>query len=107
MAANDRGDGPATVASRDRSASEIDEECIGFAEDLYKAAALEIDQQFHARLKGLRRMPRCDRAVALRAAREWRRACLQALKERCTRERRARTGARNRRFGALHQKPVH
>jgi|HubBroStandDraft_1064217.scaffolds.fasta_scaffold472554_1 hypothetical protein len=53
-------------------------------------AVLEINQQFRRRLAGLRRLPRHQRADALRAARDWRRQALRALKERRAAERRAR-----------------
>lgn len=41
-----------------------------------------IEQEFGRRLAGLRRLPRRERAGALRAAREWRVLALKALKER-------------------------
>jgi hypothetical protein len=53
-------------------------------------AVLEINQLFRRRLAGLRRLPRHQRAGALRAARDWRRQALGALKERRAAERRAR-----------------
>jgi hypothetical protein len=55
-----------------------------------EGAVLEINQLFRRRLAGLRRLPRHQRADALRAARDWRRQSLRALKERRAAERRAR-----------------
>lgn len=55
-----------------------------------EGAVREIGELFRRRLAGLRRMPRYQRAHALRAAREWRRQALKALKEKRTVERHAR-----------------
>jgi hypothetical protein len=54
------------------------------------AAATEINDLFRRRLTGLRRLPRHDRSHALRAAREWRRLALKALREKRAAERHAR-----------------
>lgn len=55
-----------------------------------EGAVREINDLFGRRIAGLRRMPRYQRAHALRAAREWRRQALRALKEKRATERRAR-----------------
>jgi hypothetical protein len=52
-------------------------------------AELEIDAEFQRRLAGLRRLPRHERAAALRLAREWRQLALKALRERRTTARHA------------------
>lgn len=52
--------------------------------------AFAIEQEFGRRLAGLRRLPRRERAAALRAAREWRVLALKALRERKAGERYAR-----------------
>jgi hypothetical protein len=44
-------------------------------------AELEIAAEFQRRLAGLRRLPRYERAAALRLAREWRQLALKALRE--------------------------
>ncbi len=44
-------------------------------------AELEIAAEFQRRLVGLRRLPRHERAAALRLAREWRQLALKALRE--------------------------
>lgn len=59
-----------------------------FDED--EGAVREINQLFRRRLAGLRRLPRDQKAHALRAAREWRRQALRALKERRAADRHAR-----------------
>jgi hypothetical protein len=51
----------------------------------------EIDAQFRRRLRGLRRLPRHQRASALRAAREERFMALRALRERRIQARAARS----------------
>ena len=55
-----------------------------------EGAVLEINQLFRRRLAGLRCLPRHEKADALRAAREWRRQALRAVKERRAAERHAR-----------------
>lgn len=55
-----------------------------------EGAVLEINQLFRRRLAGLRRLPRHQRTDALRAAREWRRQALRAVKQRRAAERHAR-----------------
>ena len=55
-----------------------------------EGAVREITELYRRRLAGLRRMPRYQRAHALRAAREWRRQALRALKEKRASERHAR-----------------
>lgn len=59
-----------------------------------EGAMREINEQFGRRLAGLRRLPRNQKAHALRAAREWRRQALRALKERRATRRHARHGVR-------------
>jgi hypothetical protein len=55
-----------------------------------EAAEAEIEAMFKRRLMGLRRLPRYQRAGALRAAREWRQLALKALRERRATDRHAR-----------------
>jgi hypothetical protein len=55
-----------------------------------EGAVLEINQLFRRRLAGLRRLPRHQKADALRAAREWRRQALRAVKDKRAAERHAR-----------------
>jgi hypothetical protein len=55
-----------------------------------ETADAEIEAQFKARLMGLRRLPRYQRAGALRAAKEWRMLALKALREKRATDRRAR-----------------
>jgi hypothetical protein len=111
---NDRGTGPATPRSPARPASEK-EEPIGYRlpVPLFRPAEneptrrgspfiplesiedddserVEIEATFKYRLIGLRRLPRYQRALALRAAREWRQIALKELRERRARERNAR-----------------
>jgi hypothetical protein len=94
-AENNSGSGPATSASHETSASEIDGEVLGAtSEDLYSAAALEIEREFQRRLLAARRLFRRDRPLAVRIAREWRREALNALTERRPIERLARTAHR-------------
>ena len=80
---NDRGTGPATSVSPASSASDnpLDED---------GGAEFEIDAEFRRRLTGLRRLRRRDQPQALRAAREWRRIALKALREKRIRDRHAR-----------------
>jgi hypothetical protein len=56
----------------------------------HEAAEAEIEAMFKRRLMGLRRLPRYQRAGALRAAREWRQVALKALRETRATERHAR-----------------
>jgi hypothetical protein len=53
------------------------------------AEEIEIEQTFRRMLMSLRRLPRHQRAGALRAAREWRRTALKELREKRAREHRA------------------
>lgn len=53
------------------------------------AAEGEIEAAFKARLVDLRRLPRCQRGLALRAAREWRQLALSALRAKRARDRQA------------------
>ena len=53
------------------------------------AAEAEIEAMFKRRITGLRRLPRYQRAGALRAAREWRMLELKALREKRARDRHA------------------
>jgi hypothetical protein len=55
-----------------------------------EAAVIEIEAEFRRKLMGLRRLRRRERALALRAAREWRSFALNALRERRLRDRHAR-----------------
>jgi hypothetical protein len=55
-----------------------------------EGAVREIKELFGRRIAALRRLPRHQRAHALRAAREWRRQALKALKEKRAVERCAR-----------------
>jgi hypothetical protein len=55
-----------------------------------EGAAIEINALFGRKLMALRRMPRRDRPHALRAAREWRRQALKALRDKRAAERHAR-----------------
>ena len=43
---------------------------------------MEIESLYRRRLAGLRRLSRHERAAALRAARDWRRQAISALRER-------------------------
>lgn len=53
------------------------------------AAEGEIEAAFKARLMDLRRLPRCQRGLALRAACEWRQSALSALRAKRARDRQA------------------
>jgi hypothetical protein len=57
------------------------------------AARDEIERVFRAKLMGLRRLPRAQRAGALQAAREWRQAALAGLRADRARKRSARFAA--------------
>jgi hypothetical protein len=94
-AENDSGGRPATPASRDQSATHTDDEIvIAPFEDLLAAAALDIERGFRARLNGARCLPRQQRALARRLAREWRRDALRALADRRLIDQRARAAYR-------------
>ena len=54
------------------------------------AADVEIEMTFRLKLMGLRRLPRQQRADALRAVRQWRFLALKALREKRAGDRRAR-----------------
>jgi hypothetical protein len=54
------------------------------------AANIDIDTIFKRKLMGLRLLPRRERAQAYRAAEEWRRAALKALRKKRLSERHAR-----------------
>jgi hypothetical protein len=88
----DRGTGPATPESRAHLANEMND-LIKFPAfepvEEGDAAATEIEATYRARLIGLRRLPRYQRAQARRAAREWRLLALRALREKRARERHA------------------
>jgi hypothetical protein len=56
----------------------------------YDAESAEIERMFKSRLRDLRRLPRSQKALALRAAREWRQLAKQALTEKHLRDRHAR-----------------
>jgi len=51
---------------------------------------MEIETDFRRKLMGLRRRPWNERAAALRAAKEWRKSALKALREKRAGERHAR-----------------
>jgi hypothetical protein len=100
---NDHGTGPATPESPATSAYEKDRQIRASAVGAFgsrftpleptdgdESADAEIEAQFKYRLVGLRRMPRHQRAAALRATREWRQLALKALREKRERERHAR-----------------
>jgi hypothetical protein len=110
---NDRGTGPATLASpapsahendkaieyrplveSKRSATETDVQRGAMPSielvDEDDAADVDIDTIFKRKLMGLRLLPRRERAQAYRAAKEWRRAALKALREKRLIERQAR-----------------
>jgi hypothetical protein len=82
---NDRGTGPATSVSPAHSAHQNDEPV-----DEGDAAEFEIEQEFRRKLMGTRQIPRRERAQARRAAREWRRLALNALRQKRMHERHAR-----------------
>ena len=54
------------------------------------AGEADIEAAFRLKLAGLRRLPRRERRLALRAALQWRAAALQALREKRARERHSR-----------------
>jgi hypothetical protein len=112
---NDRGTGPATPRSPALSASDSDlpfERQVPLRAFSQAAAveithhgaplipleameedggeAAEIERMFKSRLKDLRRLPRSQRALALRIARECRQIALKELRERRARERHTR-----------------
>jgi hypothetical protein len=112
---NDRGTGPVTSASPapsadkndtaieyrpfvefKRSATEIelprhDNPSAGFeSTEKDDASDIDVDTIFRRKLMGLRLLPRRERAQAYRAAKEWRRVALKALREKRTSERHAR-----------------
>ena len=100
---NSHGTGPATPESPATPANEKDQQIRLPVEgapgsrfipaeptDDAEAAEAEIEALFKCRLMGLRRMPRYQRALALRAARDWRQLALKALREKRERERHAR-----------------
>jgi hypothetical protein len=62
---------------------------------------LEIEALFSARISGLRRMPRHERAQALRAARLWRQQALRALREKRASCRRAHRDAHWQRIASM------
>jgi hypothetical protein len=89
--ANDRGTGPATSAS---PASPANEEERLWAIPLEApelddgAAAFENRRELQRRMAALRALPRRERAMAYRAAREWYHQVMAALRERRARTRR-------------------
>jgi hypothetical protein len=62
---------------------------------------MEIEHMYLRRLMGLRRLPKYERPAALRAARNWRRLAMRALRERQAAERHARRLARRSRAKAI------
>ena len=76
----------AALGTKHRAAHSPDLELL----EADEGAVLEINQLFRRRLAGLRRLPRHQKADALRAAREWRRQALRAIKDRRAAERHAR-----------------
>jgi hypothetical protein len=83
--ANDRGTGPATSASPAHSANDSDGPT-----DEGDAAEIEIENIFKRKIAGARLLPRRERALARREARDWRRLALKALREKRLNERYAR-----------------
>jgi hypothetical protein len=83
--ANDRGTGPATSASPAHSAVEIEGPI-----DEGDAAEIEIENIFKRKIAGARLLPRRERALARREARDWRRLALKALRDKRLNERHAR-----------------
>ena len=98
---NDRGNGPATPGSPGKPANHRQEPIefktppqasngLPFEQvDEEDAAQAEIEAMFRWKLISLRRLPRYQRAAALRAAREWRLLALLTLREKRARDRRA------------------
>jgi len=110
---NDRGTWPATPASpatsanqKDRLPSEVPAQAfrspaidtahrgsdaggLGPADDDGGAEA-EIEAMYRTKFAGIRRLPRHQRPLARRAAREWRQSALRALREKRAGERYAR-----------------
>lgn len=60
---------------------DVREESMGPIEET-DDEAFEIELEFRRKVAGLRRLPKRERAAALRAAREWYALALQALRER-------------------------
>jgi len=114
LAENERGTGPATPVSPATSASEQSrpDKFQAVARTILNAAAAieltrrdflslgsdapeddgatEIEAEFRRKIAGLRRLPRQQRAAAVRAAREWFLVALSALREKRARDRHAR-----------------
>jgi hypothetical protein len=106
---NDRGTRPATPASPATSANESERPIqISVSPSISGAAAhagpdgagfepveadagaeAEIESMFKAKLMDLRRLPRCERSLAFRAAREWHQSALNALRAKRARDRQA------------------
>jgi hypothetical protein len=97
-AANDSGDGPATVVSRETPASKEADEDDGFdlPEDQFGEVASAIEREFQGRLADIRNLPRRDRPAARRAAADWRREMLKVLAEKRLAARRAQIADRRR-----------
>lgn len=92
---NNRGTGPtATPVSPVHSANDEKNggtaSVLGFEPDEDDGALGEIEAEFRRKLAGLRRLRRPERALALRVAKDWRRAALKEWRERRARERHAR-----------------
>jgi hypothetical protein len=111
MVENERGTRPATPASPATSANEKDRPILfqrpaqlfssatpsevtragsdgeGFEPVEEGGAEGEIEAMFKAKLMDLRRLPRCQKPLALRAAREWRQSALAALRAKRARDR--------------------
>jgi hypothetical protein len=93
--ANDHGSAPATretpaIPAPENEPTRFSPAAYGAMED-DDAARIEIEAAFKARLKALRRLPRYQRPLALRAAREWRMSAIAELREKRMRERAARS----------------
>jgi hypothetical protein len=82
---NDPGTGPATSASPAHQAHEMDGPI-----DEGDAAEIEIETIYKRKIAGARLLPRRERALARRDARDWRRLALKALREKRATERHAR-----------------
>jgi hypothetical protein len=79
----------ATSALQDHDCGELPFSGLDAAEG-GDAAIIDIETTFRRMLIGLRRLPRRERAQALRAAREWRSFAMNALREKRLRDRHAR-----------------
>lgn len=93
---NDRGTGPATPASPSPLATHSNDQSDDFLPYDDGSAEAEISREFRRRLDGARLLPVKERAPAYRAAREWLRSAMTALREKRVYERAARREIRRR-----------